>query len=370
MCKNCFNGCLDPVSDKCVKYTGTDVPELGIENGDSLFFVEEKLISYLKTVIIGSGVFPILTEDNICELVQSNLPVCAECEGISLNQILDALLLSVCQIQEQLVLTQQSISNINANYTPGCVSGITGTEGTHDVLQAVINKVCTISTNLTALQLNLSTNYVSVSSINTYIQNYIDNISSNSVNSKMIPYVAVPYFGPLTYFDITGAGTGTWTKIYLCNGINPGVPDLRGRTLVGATTMGSNPFNSVVDPGIAGNPTYSLNSTFGANQVTLSETQLPSHTHSATVTDAGHSHDFKLNAQYNVTHNQSTANVKYLQGAANTNNLYNADSVFNNQDYIVNTTTGVTVTNGNTGGGLAHNNIQPSLGCYFIIYIP
>jgi hypothetical protein len=31
---------------------------------------------------------------------------------------------------------------------------------------------------------------------------------------------------------------------------------------------------------------------------------------------------------------------------------------------------GVAVSNGSTGGGLGHANIQPSRGCYYIIYIP
>jgi hypothetical protein len=43
-CSNCYNGCTEIVSDKCVKYTGLDVPALGIQNGDSLNFIEASLI--------------------------------------------------------------------------------------------------------------------------------------------------------------------------------------------------------------------------------------------------------------------------------------------------------------------------------------
>ena len=35
-CSNCFNGCAETTSDQCVKYTGVDVPELGIVKGDPL----------------------------------------------------------------------------------------------------------------------------------------------------------------------------------------------------------------------------------------------------------------------------------------------------------------------------------------------
>lgn len=353
MCKNCFNGCLDPVSDKCVKYTGEDIPELGISSGDSLFFVEQQLTTYLKSVIIGTGVFPTLDENLICDIIQNNLPTCAECESISLNDILNALIASVCELSESLQSLQDTVNEIEQNYTPNCITTITGNEGTHAVLQAVINKVCTIATDVNNLQLELN-NYVTISSINTYIQNYLDNITTNTVSSKMIPYVAVPYFGPLTYFDITGAGTGNWAKIYLCNGVNPGVPDLRGRTLVGATTMGNNPFNSVVDPGIPGNPTYSLNSTYGANQITLNATQMPSHSHSATATVSPNPHS------HTVVTATSDVDGTSLSPGTGTKGTNTTSSV----------NLSVNVTTENAGGGLPHNNVQPSLGCYFIIYIP
>ena len=46
-CQNCYNGCADIISDKCTKYTGNNVPELGIENGDSLFSVQQSIFSFL-----------------------------------------------------------------------------------------------------------------------------------------------------------------------------------------------------------------------------------------------------------------------------------------------------------------------------------
>jgi hypothetical protein len=46
-CTNCFNGCSEITSDKCVKYTGADIPALGIQNGDTLEFVEQTLAQFL-----------------------------------------------------------------------------------------------------------------------------------------------------------------------------------------------------------------------------------------------------------------------------------------------------------------------------------
>jgi microcystin-dependent protein len=179
----------------------------------------------------------------------------------------------------------------------------------------------------------------------------------------MIPYVAVPYFNPdLSNFDATGAGIGNWVKIYLCNGANPGVPDLRGRVLVGTTTgMNGGTLNAAVDPAVPGNPAYSLGTTTGLNQVTLGPTQIPSHTHTITnvvsVTDPGHTHNLKVN-----TNAAGSGNPAFE--AASTQGNFATDSA----------QTGVTVNVASTassfGGGLPHQNNQPATGCYYIIYIP
>ena len=47
-CSNCYNGCVEITSDKCIKYTGVDVPILGIKNGDSLSFIEQSLITFFN----------------------------------------------------------------------------------------------------------------------------------------------------------------------------------------------------------------------------------------------------------------------------------------------------------------------------------
>jgi len=44
---DCFNGCVDIISDKCIEYTGPDIEELGIKSGDSLSRVIELLLEYL-----------------------------------------------------------------------------------------------------------------------------------------------------------------------------------------------------------------------------------------------------------------------------------------------------------------------------------
>ena len=75
-CSNCYNGCTEITSDRCVKYTGVDVPILGIQTGDSLSFVEQAIITFLSSTIDGTGVFPIIQPTDICPIVEANLPVC------------------------------------------------------------------------------------------------------------------------------------------------------------------------------------------------------------------------------------------------------------------------------------------------------
>jgi len=60
---------------------------------------------------------------------------------------------------------------------------------------------------------------------------------------------------------------------YLCDGSN-GTPNLTDRFIIGAGS------------------TYAVNGTGGSTTATLTSTNLPAHTHTATVTDAGHAHNY------------------------------------------------------------------------------
>jgi len=182
----------------------------------------------------------------------------------------------------------------------------------------------------------------------------------------MVPNTVVEYYGSLTgNFDATGAGiVGTdWEKIYLCNG-NNSTPDKRGRVPVGATTgMGGGAFNPAVDPGVAGNPSYALLGTAGSNSVTLSATEIPAHSHlaTATVTDPGHLHTIAY------AHGEADQNEPGTSGDLMDMNGIKSSSTSTNTAF---TGVSVAVSVGSTGGGLAHANYQPGLGCYYIMYIP
>ena len=373
-CSNCYNGCTEIVSDRCVKYTGIDVPVLGIQTGDSLSYVEQALITFLTSTLDGTGVKIDLGTTVVCNLVQQYLPTCKDLDVVDISK---ALIQAACDLQEQVDAIDATLATLNADYTIGCLTGVTASSDTHAIVQAVINKLCQVQVDLTALALNVSTNYVSVADIDSYIQAYLDSTGSSTlVNNKMVPYSVLPYYGPLSYFDGTGAGIGNWVKIYLCNGQN-GTPDLRGRTLVGTTTgMFGGPLDPEVDPSNPANPNYVLSSIAGVNEVFLSATQIPSHTHIATsvatVSPSSHSHlmvaggtSVPLNATDPIDEGYSSGgNLGYSLRAASGQ----TPTVGKTSD--VELTVDVAVSNSSTGGGLGHANIQPSRGCYYIMYIP
>lgn len=363
-CKNCFNGCTEINSDKCIKYTGIDVPALGITNGDTLLAVETALITFLSNAINGTGIKPIINQSIICPIIADYLPTCTNCTGFTLNDILHAIINATCDIQEQVNDIKSDFQILNAQYDVDCLDGVTTSSDTHDVLQAVINKVCELGVDLEALALDLDTYYVKVEDLDGLIEDYIDNSGQNTlIKNRMVPYTAVPYYGPITYFDGSGAGTGDWDRIFLCNGLN-GTPDLRGRTLVGVTdgTMLGGTIPSAVNPSSnPANPNYALGTTAGANQVTLDVTQIPNHTHTitsiATVNEDPHSH-FILGA------GSGQGGISAYNNGTLPNLTLSTDSA------KTNLTVDVASTAAPIGQGLPHANIQPSIGCRYIIYLP
>lgn len=369
-CSNCFNGCSEIVSDQCVRYTGIDVPVLGIKTGDSLSFVEQALITFLTSTLDGSGIIPIIDPQDICEIVQSYLPTCGD---ISVNQLFTALIKSVCDLQEQINTNSAAIgvqtgrvNTIEANYTVSCLEGVTASSGTHDILQATINKLC-------AFIINVEANYVLLADLDALIAAYLASQSpGTSYYLNMVPYIAYEYYGSLIGFDpVTGVGSGVWEKVYVCNGYNGLTPDKRGRVAVGATTgMGGGTLNPAVDPAL-GNPAYILQGLQGTNNVTLSTSQIPLHTHTASsiVTDLGHSHD--VNTVGNPPSFNPGNSIQRGQDGGGGNGYVSLNSTVYGPAVKV-TTTGITVgtTVNAAGGGTSHPNFQPGIGCFYIMYIP
>jgi microcystin-dependent protein len=375
-CSNCFNGCTEIISDQCVRYTGIDIPALDITTGETLASVESKIVTYITNLATGEGIIPVIDPEDLCALVSGFLP---ESGDITLNQILSALIQSVCSLKTNVDAINATLTTLNANYVIDCLTGVTESSDTHDILQAAISKLCATDLELTAFISDVTTNYVKLIDLNDLIQAYLDSISpANLQKNKMVPYVAYEYYGSLVGFDVTGAGSGQWDRVFLCNG-NNGTPDRRGRVAAGTTdgSMGATvPMNPAVDPAIpsSGNPNYGIAGTAGANSVILGPTQIPAHTHTATATSTADPHSHFI-AKTNPNTGDLTAfspldtefdapdkfayRLKQTSGTADRGPT-SASTV------IVNTSVALTP----TGGGQGHTNVQPTIGAYFIMYIP
>jgi microcystin-dependent protein len=365
-CSNCYNGCQEITSDKCVKYTGNNSVPLGIDNGDNVNSVLETLITKVVSFLDGSGIDISINLSAYCELVTKYLPNCnPQCDPPTLVEIIEALVKAACDLQGQINATntavdavEEQLATLNANYTlpSSCLTGVTASSDTHDIVQAIINKLC-------ALSLDVSTNYVKLADLDALIASYLASTATvDKYYTKMVPYTVVEYYGPLSGypsvsdgFSVSGAGFGFWEKIYLCNG-NNGTPDKRGRSPIGAIAgMGGGVLDTQVNPASSPlNLNYALGTKNGVNGVILSVSNLPSHTH--TVQSAGaHTHEV-------IARSASDGGAGVLVGG---------------DDDAINNGTATTSSNGvhshvvdPTGGDAAHANTHPVIACLYIMYIP
>ena len=380
-CDACYNGCVETVSDQCVRYTGPDSLALEIQTGDSLAIVEERLIDYLTSCLDGTGINVAINPGIICPVVETFLPVTPDCI-YTVPEYLTALTRSICYVQDEISVLQFELGKLQGIYNVNCLVGVLPDSGTVAILQATINRLCVVDFNLTALTLNVNNNYVKLSDLNSLIQAYLDEQSGNNSQQykKMIPYVALEYYGPLTNFDGAGAGLQSlgWDKVYLCNGAN-GTPDKRGRVGVGAIQdVPGGPLNPAVDPAYTGNPNYNLGDTGGVNSVVLGVNNLPTHTHTpaVVVTEAPHDHSLAsvgTNGEGGPTLGPGgTLQVEMAESGNGSYRLSNSTTALATLGKTSSTLTNITVgvTNANTGSNVPHTNIQPVVAAYYIMYIP
>ena len=141
-----------------------------------------------------------------------------------------------------------------------------------------------------------------------------------------------------TYTNLFNAIGYTYSTDFSGSDLSFNVPDLQGRIGVGAGAG-------------AGLTSRTLGDISGEETHVLTTGEMPSHNHG--VTDPGHAHSY-----VNNTNDQNTDNAFATETAA--------DQVDLNQTTSSNTT-GISINN--TGGGQAHNNMQPYVVLrYFIKY--
>jgi len=365
-CTNCYNGCAQTVSDKCVRYTGVDIPSLGISNGDTLLHVEQQLSTYLQSTLDATGIKLAISPSELCEIVSKYLP---NVNNITALDLFKALKDASCDLQTQVTTLATTVESLNNYCTSGCCDTmcliLPENPTIKDVVMALVDKVCQLITDVAALGYDLETNYVKTENLNELIAIYLSSQTPENKNYlKMVPYVAYEYYGNLAGFGGTGIGTGVWEQVYLCNGQN-GTPDRRGVVAVGATdgSMGAYNYYPAVDPATSGNPTYVKGSLQGANKVSLVVDNLPSHTHPGTTATAQPHHHIQGSESLYSFYGGGDP---YLNRGWGTGGNITAYSKQNTSDTVVS----VSVNVATQGGNQPHNNYQPGIGCYYIMYIP
>lgn len=140
----------------------------------------------------------------------------------------------------------------------------------------------------------------------------------------------------------TSYGTGDGTTTF-------NLPDLRGRVPAGKDDMGGSAASRLTNATMTPDG-VTLGAVGGEQTHTLTTPEIPAHNHTAT--DSGHFHNIG-----NVLRNVGSSNNQFVPGPSNV---------------IIdtpNTSTGfANISVQNTGGGGAHNNVQPSIVTTYIIY--
>lgn len=364
-CINCFDSCGDrQTTDRCVEYTGEDVEILGICKEDTLYQIELIVIEKLQSLMNGTGVtFDTLTLD--CDFIKDLLSG----QDIQLANIIQAMVVANCTLKD---LIDALSAQVNAPFTLDASCLTLGTSPTRDdILRAAVSKICAVSTKVDGV----STDYVKASELCAKVVQCIKDLNDGNTDevpqegTKMAKYCPIPYVGPLTVFDSSGAGIAAqgYDKVYLCNGQN-GTRDFRGYSFIGANVgVPGGALDAAVDPALPANAGYAL--AFGGKkgEYTHTNTLQESAVHSHVATTSPHSHftvstgaDSNLTSQTAIQNAHSTGgNLGYgLSGAVG------AASVGKTSD----TTIAVTVSQ--SGGGQPHNNTHPVAAVYYIIYLP
>ena len=355
-CKDCLQNCDKIISDQCVQYTGPAIPLLGICTGDQITIYESNVATAILSALDGTGITPANITLANCLFLSQMLGALPP----TLNNLLQLLVNADCTLNDMIVAIQNQIAAGQSGTVIDirCLTGLPTTPTQSDILQAVIDLLCTTVATVAAIP----STYVSladlVSLVTPIVNNIINGGSTTQFNSRMVPFVAVPYFGPLSNFDGDGIGLASqgFTRVFICNGGN-GTPDMRGRAVVGAIRSVPGPsLDPAVDPAAnPNNPNWGLNDKAGENFHLLTVPEMPSHVH--VVDDPTHTHGVPRGDSYTGSSQAAANRTGGGQGTNPQTNVTTTPSL-----------TGITLEP--SGGSQPHINIQPSIAAYFIMYIP
>jgi hypothetical protein len=303
---------------------------------------------------------------------------------------------------EQAITGVQSITMVDANYTLTNFNGITNearnavlvVTGTNaavrDLIPPVVEKLYTIVNNTTggfAIRViggsgtgvnipNGATCLVYCDGTN-FVNGLSGSIGSFSVNGALSTTGALTYGGVTLANSVTGTGSmvlsasPTFTGVPISTTATPGTNTTQiattafvlangipsGTIVLWSGSIGSIPSGWLLCDGTSGTPnlrdrfvvgagsTYAVNDTGGSANATL-----PSHTHTASVTDPGHTHDVPIYT------NESSGGSFFVGGAGSQSRTNQVTTAF----------TGISVTNSTEGSPATNANLPPY---YALAYI-
>lgn len=129
--------------------------------------------------------------------------------------------------------------------------------------------------------------------------------------------------------------------------------DKRGRVSAAYDEMGGSAASRLTTTTMS---TGGIGGTGGGQTVTLTTTQIPSHTHANSLSDPGHNHGVSGGTAGGTSTGSFSSGPQGAPQSAST--------------IIINSnTTGISISNAAAGGGGAHSNVQPTIICNYIIRI-
>jgi microcystin-dependent protein len=343
---------------------------LGIVKGDALTKLEEAIASKLCALDVAVDMSTATLCPDLVALIGT--------QDRNAGNLLKILLTYSCTLKGLIdSLTTQVGETQSLNLDFKCIEiGATGdpcdpTYGAYTVntvLQILIDNICDLKVAIDQINSTISTTVTD--GIGTALANMLSSCMTNRItpvgsgaSTKIMfsgfvpPFVALPYFGPLTHFDASGKGADNspYCGFYLCNGLN-GTPDMRGRVPVGAVNgVGGGALHQQVDPSLPHNSGagYSINDIGGEVRHKNTINEMPDHGHTASTQPHSHSAG-KVVADKPIVY----PNMIMLQG--------NTDIGLRN---VQGDSATVQVTIGNTGGDAFHENRMPYRACAFIMMI-
>ena len=344
MCQTCFDNCGKSLtSDLCVRYTGEDITDLGICQGDSLHKIIDIVFEQLSLKISQSTIFTTTS----CSFIDTILGG----KSKTLQNLIDAIIQGECTLKS----LYDSISAIvNAPFVvPASCLTLPSNPTRDNVLSALVTLVCSLQSDLNIIK----TDYVKATQLNVLIAQYLQSIGitpgspTGLQNAKYPEYVALPYHGPLSNFSSTGTGLGNYDKLYICLGQTVSsssgpytLPDYRGRS-----PIGSNMDFTLSNIDVEVNPTLAANAGYNISQ----NTKKGAFTHALSSLENGqHEHDY---IQLDIVPNSISVPGRGI----NTSNLDNP---------LLQTLQ--TLQTSTSGQGNPHNTTHPVIGAPFVMYVP